>query len=127
MPAVNRYIKSEDEKKKKKKGKVQMPSWMKKLAALKVRFGDDVALRYIPYVIFLTMLGLVYIANNHQAERLAGKITKLEREVKVLQMEYGTLKFEFMNRYDRAKISGELKEMGLYPNDKPIVKIVLED
>ena len=124
--AVNRYIKQEDEAEKaKKKKKRKMPNWMNKISSVKVSFGDDNAFRYIPHMVFLTVLGIVYIANNHNAEKLAGKITKTEREVKVLQMEYGTLKYEFMTKHNKDEIADELKKMGLYPNDKPVVKVVV--
>ncbi|MGB0522813.1 MAG: FtsL-like putative cell division protein [Flammeovirgaceae bacterium] len=124
MAKKNRYIKPEEEAKKKKRQRA-MPKWLKKFSTPKVSFGDDVAFRYIPYVVFLTCLGLIYIANNHNAEKLAGKITKIEREVKVLQMEYGTMKYEFMNKHNKARIAKDLKKMGLYPNDKPVVKVVV--
>ena len=127
MPAVNRYIKPDEKKAKKKKKRGKRPSWFNKMAGIKVKVGDDVALRYVPYVIFLTFLGLIYIANNHNAEKLAGKITKLEREVKQLQMEYGTLKYEFMNKHNKEQIAAKMKRMGLYPNDKPIIKVVVND
>lgn len=124
--AVNRYIKPEDKETKKKK-KSKRTSLFGKMSGFKVKIGDDVALRYVPYVIFLTFLGLIYIANNHNAEKLAGKITKLEREVKKLQMEYGTLKYEFMNKHNKADIESKMKKLGLYPNDKPIIKVAIND
>lgn len=126
--AVNRYIKPEEEAEKaKQKKKRKLPNWMTKISSVKVSFGDDQAFRYIPHMFFLTILGIVYIANNHNAEKLAGKITKAEREVKVLQMEYGTLKYEFMTKHNKDEIADELKKMGLYPNDKPVVKVVINE
>jgi len=126
MPAVNRYVRP-DEKEAKKKKKSKRPSWLGKVSGFKMKLGDDVALRYVPYVIFVTFLGLIYIANNHGAEKLAGKITKLEREVKQLQMEYGTLKYEFMNKHNKAQIESKMRKVGLYPNDKPIIKVVVNE
>lgn len=127
MAKANRYIKPEEEKAKKKRKRRQKPEWMKKFSSIKVGFGDDAGLRYVPHVLFLTVLGIIYIANNHAAEKAAGEITKLEREVKYLQMEYGTLKYEFMNVHNKASIARDLKKIGLYPNDRPIIKIEIDE
>jgi len=118
MPAVNTYIKPKEEKVKKERKGI-----FGKIASYKINIKDDLALKYIPYLLYMTFLGIIYIANNHNAEKLAGQITKVERDVKVKQMEYSTLKYEFMNANNKEQTAKQLKQMGLYPNDKPIVRI----
>ena len=118
MAAVNTYIRPKEEKEEKKpKG------FFGRMASQKVKMKDDLALKYLPYLLYMTFLGVIYIAINHNAEKLAGKITKMERDVKVLQMEYSTLKFEFMNASNKVRVAEKLREMGLYPNDTPIIEI----
>jgi hypothetical protein len=87
--------------------------------------GDDAALRHVPFLLFLTLLGLVYIANSHYAEDVAGQIIKAEREVKNLQMEYSTLKYEYMTASTKEDVAAKLDELGLVPNDKLITKITV--
>lgn len=96
---------------------------------VKVRlpFQEDSALKHVPFLIFLTLLGIIYIANSHYSEAKAGQITKLEREVKNLQMEYGTLKYEYMTASNKEEVAQKLEEMGLVPNDEHITKIKLSE
>ena len=119
MAAVNTYIKPKEEKKEKKKP----TGFLGRVSSYKVRMKDDLAIKYLPYLLYMTLLGIIYIANNHNAEKLAGEITKLEREVKVKQMEYSTLKYEFMNASRKAEIAQKLRSMDLYPNDRPVIRI----
>lgn len=94
---------------------------------VKVRmpFQEDSALKHVPFLVFLTLLGIVYIANSHYSEAKSGQITKLERKVKDLQMEYGTLKYEYMTASDKEEVARRLEQMGLVPNDEHITKIKL--
>ena len=121
MPAVNTYIKPKPEQEqpepKPKKG-----LWGK-ISSTKIKVSDDVAIKYLPYLLYLTVLGIIYIANAHNAEKLAGEITKTQREVKKLQMEYSTLKYEFMNANNKERVALKLKQMGLQPNDKSVIRI----
>lgn len=113
----------EEDSKGKETSKGGLGRWSK--VKVKMPFQDDSALKHLPYLIFLTLLGIVYIANSHYSEALAGKITKMEREVKNLQMEYGTLKYEYMTASNKEEVAKQLEEMGLVPNDEHITKIKL--
>ncbi len=75
MPAVNTYIKPKEEEKKKKPENPN--SFWNRMGARKLKMGEDAGIKYLPYLLYLTFLGLIYIANNHQAEKLAGQITEL--------------------------------------------------
>lgn len=99
-----------------------------RFSTLKVELSmsDDSALRHVPFLMYLTLLGLIYIANNHYAEEVAGRITKKERVVKELQMEYSTLKYEYMTASNKEEVASKLEKMGLVPNDKLITKIEVE-
>lgn len=89
--------------------------------------GERVSpLKHLPYLFFLTLLGILYIANNHYADDRLGKISKLEREVKRMQVEYSTLKFEYMTAKTKEDIAKQIESLGLVPNDKPIIKIQVE-
>jgi hypothetical protein len=85
--------------------------------------GGQSPLRHLPFLFFLTILGLIYIANNHYADDRLGQISKLEREVKRMQIEYSTLKYEYMTAKTKEDIAKQIEVLGLVPNDKPLIKI----
>ena len=54
-------------------------------------------IRQLPYVLFLTILGVIYIGNRFHAERMVRQITGLKTEVSNLRAEQITTTSELMN------------------------------
>ena len=57
---------------------------------------SGVILRNIGFIIWLTFLGIVYIGNSYHAEKVARRISSLQREVKDLRAESITNAAELM-------------------------------
>jgi len=57
---------------------------------------NDVILKNIGFIIWLTFLGIVYIGNSYHAEKIARQISSLQREVKDLRAESITNAAELM-------------------------------
>jgi hypothetical protein len=53
--------------------------------------------KQFPFILFLTILALIYIGNRYHAERLVRKLNKLQTEVKDLSSEQITTASELMN------------------------------
>lgn len=53
--------------------------------------------RQIPFILFLVLLAVAYIANRYHAEKTIRQITALKRDVKDLRAEQLTRAFELMN------------------------------
>lgn len=106
--------------------------WIKKLPNFKFLSSDDDGenSQYIPKILFVTFLGILYIANGFQAEKSHLRINKLEKSVEKLRVEYSTLKYDFINESKRSKIEKRVAPLGLIPLESaPIVISVsnLED
>jgi hypothetical protein len=71
--------------------------------------------RQIPYVLFLTLLGVIYIGNRFHAESLVRKITVLTVEVENFRAEQITTTSELMNISRPSEVAAlvELKGLGL--------------
>jgi len=54
-------------------------------------------IRQLPYVLFLTVLGVIYIGNRFHAERMVRQISELKTEVSNLRAEQITTTSELMN------------------------------
>lgn len=84
--------------------------------------------KQLPFIIFLTLLGIIYIANRYHAERLSREVISLQAEVKELRAESITTASELMFISKQSEVSKlvEQKGLGLKESLVPPKKIVIE-
>jgi len=87
--------------------------------------GNTVA-QFLPYVGFLTMLTLLYIANAYYAERKVNRINQLNKKVKDLHSQYVSVKAELMYGMQRTELGKALTEEGIKENTTPPKVIMVE-
>jgi len=82
--------------------------------------------KQLPFILFLVMLALLYIANRYNAEKIVRQINTLRTEVKDLRAEEITTASELMNLNRQSKVLDliEEKQMGLQVAKEPPYKIV---
>jgi hypothetical protein len=80
----------------------------------------------MPFILFLSAIALIYIANSHLAEKKIRQINKLGREIKELKWEYLNVKSELMFRSKMSEVSKSVEPWGLKPLSSPPQKIVLK-
>jgi hypothetical protein len=85
-------------------------------------------LKQLPYIIFLTVLALLYIGNRYNAEKVARETMELTREVKELRAEATSLSSELMlmNRLSQVEKLVQLNELELKQPVKPPRKIIIK-
>lgn len=66
-----------------------------------------------PFLIFLSVLALIYIYNGHYADKTLRDINKVSNDLKELQYEYKTLKSEVMFRSKQSELVKAVEPMGL--------------
>lgn len=77
---------------------------------------------YVPFVLFLGLLGVMYIANGHYADDTIRKTVQAKAELKQLQYEYKTLQAELMYRSKESELAKAVAPLGLRRlNEPPIV------
>lgn len=79
----------------------------------------------LPYLFFLTFLGICYIANGYQAEKLVRKLYKTTNEIKELRSEYITNKSDLMYISKQSQVARATKKLGLRELVSPPKKIVI--
>ena len=89
-------------------------------------FEEDFPSRYIPKVLFLTFLGIVYIGNNHWAEKAIRKIDKMETEVEELRADYTSLKADYMFASKQSEVARKVKKFGLQESSVPPKKLIVK-
>jgi len=56
------------------------------------KFSADSATRALPFILFIALLGMIYIANRNLAERNVRDIDKIGKQVNELSWEYKSIK-----------------------------------
>lgn len=81
--------------------------------------------RQLPYVLFLTFLGVIYIGNRFHAERMVRQINDLKIEVGNLRSEQITITSELMNISRPSEVAAlvESKGLGLKESLEPPKKL----
>ncbi len=90
-------------------------------------FDGKLPSKYIPHTLFLTVIGIFYIGNNHWAEKTIRKIDKIQVEVEELRADYTSLKADYMFASKQSEVARKVKNAGLKESSTPPNKIILED
>jgi len=68
----------------------------------------------LPFLYFLTGLGVVYIANVHLAERNVRKVQRLQNELREEKWRYMSIKSDLMYQTTPTMIERSVKEQDLH-------------
>lgn len=109
--------------------KVSAPKKVGRFSPMHVLRGEFLAdaktIKYVPFVLFLTSLALVYIANAYYVERKVVNIQKLNKRVKDLHTNYVSVKADLMFSMKQTEIATKLAESGLKESTIPphVIKV----
>lgn len=88
-------------------------------------FSSSAFVGYIPFIAFVGLLTIIYIANRHYAERTVRQIDHLGKEVKEMNWDYKSLSAELMKLTTQTEIAKRVDSMGLKERTAPPKKIVV--
>ncbi|MEM7298707.1 MAG: FtsL-like putative cell division protein [Bacteroidota bacterium] len=84
--------------------------------------SEVIHVRFLPQILFLSFLCLLYIGNRHYAEKKIRSISQLETEVEDLRADYTTLKADFMYESKQSEVAKRAEELGLIESkDSPVL------
>ncbi len=87
--------------------------------------SKESALNILPFLFFLTVLGMLYIANKHYTEKNIRQIEKINKELKELKWEHLTAKSILMSKSKQSEVVKITKTFGLNEAVVPPTKIVV--
>ncbi len=125
-------LKSEIEAEKKLAEPVKVPQNPKPEAApnfftvlmSKSAFSKESAQEALPFILFLALLGMIYIGNRHNAENNIRKIDGLSKEVKELSWDFKTLKADLMFKSRQTEVIVKVDSLlGLKVSVQPPIKL----
>lgn len=88
--------------------------------------SKESATEMLPFLLFLSVLGMIYIANSHMAMSNIRAIDKLNREVTELGYEYKSLKASLMFKSKQTEVAKKVDTLGIKQLIEPPKKIVIE-
>lgn len=94
---------------------------------LETYFEEGFPVHYLPKIIFVLVLGLIYIGNTHYAEQTVRKINIMQVEVEDLRADYTTLKADLMFSSKQSEVAKKVKAFGLKESLIPPYKVVVEE
>jgi len=90
-------------------------------------FKNGLPVQYLPYVLYISIILVLYIGNAHYAERTVRRIDKLKTEVEDLRADYTTLKAELMYASKQSEVAKKVKLLGLEESKRPPYKIIVKE
>lgn len=120
----NSYKPNSESKQKKSSGKSIFSMMDDKLNVEKM-FQAGLPVHYIPYVLFVAFIGVLYIGNSHYSDRVSRNYDALKKEVEDLRADYTTLKAEYMYESKQSEVEKKVKNLGLGEGVVPPKKIVI--
>ncbi|MDR6784710.1 hypothetical protein ABIE26_003356 [Pedobacter africanus] len=87
--------------------------------------SKEAATEMLPFLIFLSVLCMLYIANSHMAVKNVRNIDKLNKEVKELSWEYKSLKADLMFKSKLTEVAKKVDTLGIKELTEPPKKIVI--
>jgi hypothetical protein len=87
----------------------------------------DEATRALPFVLYVALLGMIYIANRHLAERNIRDIDKLTKEVRELNWEYKITQADLAYKSTLSEVAKRADTLGIKESLQPAQKITIKE
>ncbi|CAM3852196.1 FtsL-like putative cell division protein [Mucilaginibacter galii] len=85
--------------------------------------STDAVTRALPFVFYLALLGMVYIANRHVAENNLRNIDKVSKEVKELSWDFKTTKADMAYKSTQTEVAKRVDTLGITAPIEPPQKL----
>jgi len=101
-------------------------SGLEKRLKLESYFEEGFPVQYLPKILFVVFLGLLYISNTHYADKTTRAIEKAQSDVEDLRADFTTLKADVMFASKQSEVARRVKSIGLEESLKPPFKVVVK-
>ena len=86
----------------------------------------DGILKQLPFILYVSLLFVIYIANSYFGEKTVFEIEKTKKELIELRSEYITAKSRLMISTNLSQVSKKLQPLGVKPSHVPPNKIFVK-
>ena len=102
-------------------------SGLEKRMKLETYFEEGFPIQYLPKILFVLFLGLIYISNTHYAEKTTRAINAAQSDVEDLRADFTTLKSDLMFAGKQSEVARRVKSQGLKESLHPPYKVEVEE
>jgi len=88
-------------------------------------FREGLPVRYLPHLLFVMALTLLYIGNTHYGNRMSRSIQRLKQETEDLRADYTTLKSDYMEASKQSEVARKVAAFGLVESSSPPFRITV--
>ncbi len=87
---------------------------------------DELNIKQVKFILFISILGIIYITNRYNVEKILVESHKIKKEIKELHSEYVSITSKLMKMTKESEIRKMInkKELSLKVSDKPPYKII---
>ena len=89
-------------------------------------FEEGFPVQYLPKILFVLALSLIYISNTHYAEKTVRRINTIRADVEDLRADYTTRKSDLMFASKQSEVARKVKAQGLTESLRPPFKVEVE-
>lgn len=123
--AENNFHKTEKSKKAKKRPDIAVGRSIQSILDGSILTREAIV-RLLPFILYVTFLAMIYIANTYYAEKTVRKIDKVTKQIKELRYEHVSAKSELMYYSKPSEVARLTEATGLKQSTTPPVKIYLK-
>jgi cell division protein FtsL len=88
--------------------------------------NEVIHVRFLPQILFVSFLSVVYIGNRHNAEKKIREINRLEVKVNDLRADYTTLMADYMFASKQSEVARKASRLGLKESSVPPKKVIIK-
>ena len=88
-------------------------------------FREGLPVRFLPHLLFVMLLVLLYIGNTHYGNRMNRNIQRLKQETEDLRADYTTLKSDYMEASKQSEVARKVAAIGLVESSSPPFRITV--
>jgi len=88
-------------------------------------FREGLPVHYLPHLLFVMLLTLLYIGNTHYGNRMNRNIMRLKQETEDLRADYTTLKSDYMEASKQSEVARKVAAFGLVESSSPPFRITV--
>ena len=88
-------------------------------------FREGLPVRFLPKLLFVMLLTLLYIGNTHYGNRMNRNIQRLKQQTEDLRADYTTLKSDYMEASKQSEVARKVAAIGLVESSSPPFRIAI--
>ena len=93
---------------------------------LTLDFSAETVLKNLPFILFLGLIGMMYIMNAHYSEKKLWQIQKYEDEIEELKWEYDAIKANLMYQTKQSEVAKAVESIGLKNSTSTPKRIIVK-